>query len=881
MQLLPLLCALFSAGAADQTTVLRNGHSVERAGIRSYKYWNCADTYLDHAKKDANFGGEQKLSAGPNKRILIRFDDIVRAIGPNKRIVAAKLILSPSGSTPKQIGIFRVLQSWNEGPGREGSRYGTKVPMAATWEYRISKGELTEVPWSAGGCFKADMDRTDKPTVVARPNIAADGTVAISGLEADVQNMVDRPYLNFGWVLDIKEEADFYSSEASVGRPTLEIACTDAQPRAGSDLTITYIERTPEYKRFNPENAYTYKEQRGTPVGIMDRPGNAAAQQWPPDNTLVQYTAHVKNQGSAPVSKWRFEWSINGRVVSGGTGDPVASGAETTLQIPAIWINEHKDHRTRTVSLSIDTDEPEVTKQNNFLRIYTHGLNLGVWVEKSFYDAFRAKTNGVGTNSYEDWLQWQFWIWNEVYLAKSKFYYAPDGALERVRVQRITIVPDGTLDKGGNHVPGGKTDFNYDGEWGFDYNKDKVADVNRYIEDIRAQTEWGLLHECSHQIGLIDIYQMNIDGSLPDGDKGKVRLKAGGKSVITRGCIDPFGGLMGGGDTRNDLFVPSFLSPPNEPTSDPRWQFPLFEPTGLYAGLDIIGLNSNVGFRRGFYGEFLYDLPKLIFLRAMDAAGQKMPGAEIEIYQSNGGEFKDELPVLRGTTDAEGLLRLSNSDTLEPKDFRTMTNHILRPNPFGRIDVVGSNGVFLIQARFQGQEEWQFLKIWELNAALWRGNDPVMTRELRFNICPKAIEPTNVAEGKLVTVPGAPHAPALTDADFKSSFRLPGAGSSVTVDLGAEVEVAEVGLHTYANNGGFWRMFEIQVYTQEAGAGTWAREADWGWAVAHNRDVDPADFRHMVVTYRNAPRKGRYVRIVNKAESAGELSEIVVRAARP
>jgi len=742
---------------------------------------------------------------------------------------------------------------------------------------------MTELPWGSAGATKAGTDREGKASAQYRG--AGTGAVVIEGLQNDVQGWYDRWYTNHGWVIESLEPgAAFYGSESPFGRPQLEITFTDAPTTQNSaDISVVYIERTPEFKRYDPQNAYTYKSVRGQEIGIMDRPGNVMAQMWPPNGTMVQYRAHVKNVGAtAPVQGFTFAWTVNGKTINSGKySSSLAPGEETTIEIPNLWQNEHSDHRARTVSLLVDTDTPETTKNNNYLSIYSHGLNLGLWVEQSFYDRYKAKRNGLGSYSFEDWAQWQFNIWNEVYLAKSKFALAPDGCLERVRIQKITIVPDGTLDPGGNHVPGGTTNYNYDGEWGCAWSKDNPTETERYIDDIMTQVEAGLIHECSHQIGLIDIYQMNVDASLPSGDKGKVRLKAGRSSVLSRGCIDPFGGLMGGGDTRNDTMMPSFIIPPNEPSLDPMMQFPLFESTGLYSSLDVGALNSNLGHRRGFYGEFLYDLPRMNFLRVLDGSGNPMPGAIISVYQSNGGEFKDEAPVSEGVADSQGLFRLPDQETGQDRDFTTMTRHTLRPNPFGRVDVVGGNGVFLIRAKFQGQEEWQFLKIWELVTGRYRGNDPVLTRDLRFNISPSAIDPANLAAGKTVT---PPEVAGLVDGDVKVMLSLPSdRGRAVTIDLGAEVNVAEIELHTYNNNGDMWKQFELQAYVQELPGGlgmTFAREADWGWAVGNKRDVDASDFRHMVVTYRGTPKKARYVRIVNLEGGGGQLSEIVVRAAK-
>jgi hypothetical protein len=893
MYLFPILLLMLSGGSpaqtAERTVLLRNGAVIQNEGKRPYKYWSCSDTYLSEDQVNANYGAEPVLEAGPGRRPLVRFDDLHRAIGPGKRIVDAKLILTlASAQAPRDIGVYRVLQDWREGAGRVQGKNGTKSPWSATWDYRMSDASVTGMRWRGGGCFQADVDRTDRPTGWYRVPNEDTGTYEITGLGPDVRQWYDKRYTNFGWVLEVRDEGvQFNSSEASAGRPALEITYVDAPvPANEADLGVSFIERTPEFFRYDPTgDAYTRKDQAGTPIGIMDKPGLAREQKWPRANTLVTYRAHVRNYGTArPVESFTYRWWINGTQVRQGEHEgALRPGEEIVLEAPAIWIDDHSDHRIRTVEVEVETSTPETTKNNNRLAIYSHALDLGIHVEQSLYDYFKTKPNALGSYSFEDWVQWQFWMWNEVWLAKSKFSFAPDGCLERVRIQRINIVPDGTL-QGGNHVPNGVSEFHYDGEWGFDWPTGRDADMRRYVDENRDQCETGLLHECSHQIGLIDLYVMNIDSSMPNGERGKVRLKAGRDTVVTRGCIDPFGGLMGGGDTRNDTMVGPFLTILNEPQVDPLWRFPLFEPTGLYSASSVAGLNSTLGYRRGYYGEYLYTLPKLIFLRALDASGRPMPGAELAFFQENAGEFKDEPPVFEGKTDDRGVFRLPNRPTGESKPFTTRTGHTLAPNPFGRIDVVGSNGAFLVRARYAGQEEWQFLKIWELNTAYARGVESVLIWDMRFQISPVALRPENLALGKTVnTSAGGDGGAALTDGDWKTVFPVAGeTGEWLTIDLGAEYPVAEVTLHAYGRQGDFWPQFEIVAYGGEEEPGPLtarlAREADWRWTVQHRRDVDPADAEHWSVTYRNAPVNARYVRIVNVGEGGGQLAEVKVRA---
>jgi len=83
------------------------------------------------------------------------------------------------------------------------------------------------------------------------------------------------------------------------------------------------------------------------------------------------------------------------------------------------------------------------------------------------------------------------------------------------------------------------------------------------------------------------------------------------------------------------------------------------------------------------------------------------------------------------TTDESGLAALPNRGIT---GIVTATGHQLRPNPFGEIDVVGRNGVFLIE--MEGPcTNYEWLTIVELNLAYWQGDtdEAVFTKKL---LCP-------------------------------------------------------------------------------------------------------------------------------------------------
>ena len=147
------------------------------------------------------------------------------------------------------------------------------------------------------------------------------------------------------------------------------------------------------------------------------------------------------------------------------------------------------------------------------------------------------------------------------------------------------------------------------------------------------------------------------------------------------------------------------------------------------------GLRSNSGHRRGFYGEYLYDTPETTVLRIVDKTGKSLSNVGLRFFQyeykSDEGHVVDAVPEFELTTDRTGSAVLPNRGIT---GIVTATGHQLKPNPFGVIDVVGTNGTFLIE--MEGEcINYEWLTVPELNLAYWRGttDEAVFTKTLR---CP-------------------------------------------------------------------------------------------------------------------------------------------------
>jgi hypothetical protein len=311
----------------------------------------------------------------------------------------------------------------------------------------------------------------------------------------------------------------------------------------------------------------------------------------------------------------------------------------------------------------------------------------------------------------------------------------PNGVSVRVRIDQIRITWGPPA-----------VERSYDGGWFV------AADYRRTSDhyDPAADIDWGMVHEWGHQLGLIDTYRYGVRAGSVDVQRSDGRPWADSYDF-------PGGGLM-----------------------ETAWDGTLGEYTAA-------ALERTAGYRRGYYGEYQYDLPQSITLalrdrrdcpvtgatvtfyqrapyRAQDAAAYRIgttplfssdtgaPGETGDTSESNdtgaqagdpgvryaSGEGDsapriDNVPEFSGVTDAAGHFLLPNrpvaqaSSATGPSDTApvpTATGHTLRPNPFGVIDLVGSGNIGVLKLEKAGRTQYAWLALPDLNLAFWRAGSP-------------------------------------------------------------------------------------------------------------------------------------------------------------
>jgi hypothetical protein len=134
-------------------------------------------------------------ASASRRRALLAFD--LSQIPPGSRItrVSLRMTVSMSISSSGGIALHALLADWGEGSSNAGaSSDGGGAPARmndATWIHRFFPG----APWTTpGGDFASPADAAPVPAI-------GTATWETAGMIARVQQWVDQPLTNFGWIL--------------------------------------------------------------------------------------------------------------------------------------------------------------------------------------------------------------------------------------------------------------------------------------------------------------------------------------------------------------------------------------------------------------------------------------------------------------------------------------------------------------------------------------------------------------------------------------------------------------------------------------------------------------------------------------------------------
>jgi hypothetical protein len=170
------------------------------------------------------FVGKTNNAGSGARRGLLRFD-LAANIPPGFVVVSATLVLHMTAvnGNPTIVALHRADGPWSEGPtdaGFPGGGGAPSQPGDATWLH----ANYPAAPWiSPGGDFASSPAATFAVVGPGAYVLSADAT-----LLADLQDQLDRPAANFGWLLKTTTEtagiAKRFASRENVGlEPVLQI----------------------------------------------------------------------------------------------------------------------------------------------------------------------------------------------------------------------------------------------------------------------------------------------------------------------------------------------------------------------------------------------------------------------------------------------------------------------------------------------------------------------------------------------------------------------------------------------------------------------------------------------------------------------------------
>ncbi len=466
-------------------------------------------------------------------------------------------------------------------------------------------------------------------------------------------------------------------------------------PGNASDLQVVCVARTPRYPRYAPD--YTYYEITEPsgfgPYGFSAATGlgqgqSPATQRWPNIGDPVTFTATIRNRGTNTWSPTiHASWRLDGAVVA----EPVqtislAPGATTTFAWVFTW--DGADHDIR-----FTIEESDDRPANNTLDLATRSVAFLSYIDQGFYQDYRASTAGypgAATDDFIDWLNRHMTRFNEL--------FADAGCPKRVHFDVLELLPDSAPDPAANTIDFAIFPFRYhagDGSL-------RLSGYYHPDDDI----DYGLLHEMGHQLGLIDIYQLDIPPDLN-------QVSGQGYSALPD--------LMHG------------VSPLISAHS---------------AGAMTLWQDQ----AHGYYGQYLYRLPSELRLRLLGYDGQPLNAATVKMYQycerPGQGKLITNQIKAQGTTDAAGEWSLPNVPIDTGMVPPIHTGDALAPNPFGYVAVVGTNGVLHFRVEHAGGVDYCWLDITEANIAYFSGQTAtaVFERQLALGGPVQYVPPADMAE---------------------------------------------------------------------------------------------------------------------------------------
>ncbi len=483
------------------------------------------------------------------------------------------------------------------------------------------------------------------------------------------------PNVNAGQCIDgtAVNGISYYYAVTVVSGGGAEITTIDsvgpATPFYELDMQFVTISRFPKFPRYCP--TYTDRfisDPNGFgPYGFSSATGldcgqNDETQHTPSPGQTMTYTATFRNRGSVVVDQaFDLVWSVDGQEARRQTiNRAIQPGQTITDNFQLAWDDNFHD-----ISAAIELEDDRT--ENNQFTSNTLAVGFLTYIDRSFYNQFRELWSlqypDRQTDDLIDWLNNHMRRFNEM--------FETAGCDKRVHYDVLEFLGDTDLDPA--------VDTIYWAIFPFRYHKldndPRTSGYYRFADDI----DYGLLHEMGHQLGMIDLYQLDAPSEWNEVSG----MGYNGPDGLMRGCSD-------------------FISEHS-----------------------AHAMNLWLHQAHGYYGQYLYRLPRVIQLRILDYQGKPLPDATVRMYQycerpDIGKRITNQIKA-QGITDSEGLFMLPNVAIDPTKVPPIGTGDVLNDNPFGYVAVVGTNGVLHFAVEYNGRIDYCWLDITEANNAYFNG----------------------------------------------------------------------------------------------------------------------------------------------------------------
>ncbi|MBN1511108.1 MAG: hypothetical protein JXB13_03770, partial [Phycisphaerae bacterium] len=507
-------------------------------------------------------------------------------------------------------------------------------------------------------------------------------------------------------------------------------------PGVGTDLNVMFIERTPKYN---------YDATKNTPA-VGD---------------TVTFHGHIRcwgPAGAAPLGSVAYEWRIDGEVVDSGTitnfealtppyafdysGYPNPTD-DATLRNPNNWpknpwaYNESSpptgwrvvrlpwvwEAGRHTVELIVDPANAisEVSEANNQRLDYTDALIASFWVEETTWRYFHEYQYmlGVGRNSWEDWIQAQMAKQNGLY-ENAIWPNTPEGCVDRVRIDRIIVVPDDQLPVNGGLPTNNpdSSDKTPDLQWGFEAYTAGSGFYDNHTSTSLTNAfyiEQSLIHELGHARYLIDSYGFDVHNTAHHGGYDSVQIWEG-STYVGGSEYMPY---LAWEEVLHYNVNGGIMSGPYEFQWSPYEAGALNRIGGQRARCGNMNAPCNIG-------EYLQDLPQNNHVLFVDPFGHPRAGADVRVYRATSGpgwygKTFDNTPDLYFTTDANGYAHMPR-------------------NPFKNGTILHTYGeassVIILRIEHLGYVWYEFVEAAAFNMEYWAGHtqDAYYTIELERRV---------------------------------------------------------------------------------------------------------------------------------------------------